>query len=207
MDSKRPNRTLNWGNSLVLLGLVDDFGCCRKSLWWRWRELNPRPRSAAWRVVHRLVPLWMTSTGMRADDPDRGLVPGFQPPSGDVAMAYSVPSFGRPKPPVGRFYEPATRRSRGLARSAIKRRGPVRSYRWQFCFDRLDKGANRPTPACASHPCKQPVETSHPQGACISPGSSNPGMDAKYGLEPRQAQGASAQATLTMRGNRMLFSR
>jgi len=33
-------------------------------------------------------------------------------------MIHPVPSSGRPKPPFGEFYEPATRRSRGLAQSA-----------------------------------------------------------------------------------------
>ena len=118
--------------------------------WWRWRELNPRPRSVKWRFIHRLGPFCVTSAG-ESDNPDRGLIPCSRPPSGDVAVTYPVPPFGRPKSPVGWFYEPATRRSRGLAHPPVRRRGPVRSYRWQFCFDRLDKGAHRSTPACTTH--------------------------------------------------------
>ena len=148
---RRPSGFKLRNSSLILLDIWDDLGCYWILNWWRWRELNPRPRSVKWRFIHRLGPFFVTSAG-GTDNPDRGLIPLFRSPSGDVAAIYPVPPFGRPKSPVGWFYEPATRRSRGLAHPPVRRRGPVRSYRWLFCFDRLVKGAHRSTPACTTHP-------------------------------------------------------
>lgn len=63
---------------------------------------------------------------------------------------HPVPPFGRPKPPVGKFNESATRRSRFLARrlSCLKRQEPIRSCRWQFVLGGLMRGpAVQPPPA------------------------------------------------------------
>ncbi len=76
--------------------------------------------------------------------------PDLDPAARAFRRAHPVPSSGRPRSPFGRFYEPVTRRSRGLARclKKIKRRGPVRSYRWQFCLGGLIRGPSvQPPPA------------------------------------------------------------
>ncbi len=49
--------------------------------------------------------------------------PDLDPAARAFRRAHSVPSSSRPKSPVGRFYEPVTRRSRGLARCLKKLSG------------------------------------------------------------------------------------
>lgn len=118
-------------------------------MWWRWWESNPRPRHAGWRFFHRLGPFLEPPGGERTSRSGR-LPPGFRLPSGGVAAAYLVPPSGRPKPPFRRFNEPATQRSRGLARNlgCPRQREPVRSYRWQFDVGGLMRGpAVQPPPA------------------------------------------------------------
>lgn len=97
-----------------------------------------------------------------ADEPRGTLAPGSRPPSGGVAAAHLVPQSGRPKPPIPRFNEPGTQRSRGLARhlGCPRRRGPVRSYRWQFDLGGLMRGpAVQPPPAPGTriHDLSKPV--------------------------------------------------
>ncbi len=98
---------------------------------------------------HRLGPLLKIPGGERTSRLGT-LPPGLDRGAEAVPAAHPVPPAGRPKPPVGRFYEPATRRSRLLARCLreLKQRGPVRSYRWQFCLGGLIRGPSvQPPPA------------------------------------------------------------
>ena len=82
--------------------------------------VEPASKKREVEARYRLGPVLVTSAGM-PDDPDRGRAPWSRPPSGGVAAAHPVPSSGRPKSPVGRFNEPGTRRSRGLARHCCLR--------------------------------------------------------------------------------------
>ena len=122
---------------------------------WRWRESNPRPRNVEWWLftgLFRCRDLWGYARTTHIED----FPPDLGPAAGAFRGAHSVPSSGRPESPFGRFYEPVTRRSRGLARCLrkIKRRGPVRSYRWQFCLGGLLRGPSvQPPPA----PCTRVI--------------------------------------------------
>lgn len=76
-------------------------------VWWRWRESNPRPRHAGWRLFHRLGPLLKPPGGKRTSRSGR-VPPQSQPSLGGVGKIQPVPPSGRPKSPVGWFNESAT---------------------------------------------------------------------------------------------------
>ena len=153
--------------------------------WWRWGGSNPRPRHAEGRLFHRLGPLLMPPGGERTSRPGR-LPPWSRPSLGGVGKVQPVPPLGRPRSPSGWFNESATWRSRVLARAQtdwvsgkspspgqFRRRGPVRSYRWQFGLGGLIRGpAVQPPPAPVTwiHDLSKPVT---PKGR--NPGPSSPG--------------------------------
>ena len=119
-------------------------------VWWRWGESNPRPRHAGWRLFHRLGPLLEPPGGERTSrlgraPPSISAFPGGHPgrPSQCLRPAgRSHPSGGFTSPLPG---------DRGCSLghlSKLRRRGPVRSYRWQFCLGGLMRGpADQPPPA------------------------------------------------------------
>lgn len=147
--------------------------------------VEPPSKTRRMAALHRLGPLLEPPGGERTSRSGR-LPPWSRPSLGGVGKTQPVPPSGRPKPPVGRFNEPATWRSRVLARCLngrgvwenpftrilFRRRGPVRSYRWQFCLGGLMRGpADQPPPApdTRDHDLSKPVTPVRPPGPA-SPG-------------------------------------
>ena len=120
--------------------------------------------------LHRLGPLVVTSRGKSRTTHIEDLPPDLGRGSEATSTAHPVPPSGRPKSPVGRFYESATRRSRFLAccLRLIKQQGPVRSYRWQFCLGGLIRGPSvqpPPAPHTPEHNLSKPVTPRAPPKA------------------------------------------